>query len=615
MTNEPPRTTPALDDAMQLFNTGNYTGVIALVSGTSDPALLLLAARSYAETGQYDTAGYLLRDLIQIMPGSSYLHSYLADVMEKTGDEHAVSEYATALILDPENRPALRNYARLLLAGNDLRGAIPSLRSLVRFGSDPNDIRKLMQTLTQVGEPEEAAALHIQNFGEDEYSPEYIEALLAAKEYQKAMSVALRGWNTIRELIYLRLDLEALAALDPEAAESAYRSALDSFEEEQMDNEEVAQIRFSFILLEKLLGHYDAARYELGLLLKSRTDPVYRLLEAELAARTGHGDDANTIYRSLIAEECSKDAEIVDPAMQELIITRFKAFLDSVRSKEEVAGIISVLLSSYPTAVCLTQIGAAYEEARACTQARGWYYRAYRADYIHGGIAYAAFLKRLGEDRECETVIRYILTNITRAADVERVAGVVLNGKEAMYRIPKVMEQILARLTSVLEKLSSNGREMLAVGLLYAAGDALERQDYEECKWHCLLGLDVMPCYPAVIKVEDFMQLLSQAKGRALAERPVLLEKNAWLETTADPGSEPAPVANLLDLDEREQQVIAFLKEHREATEMDLRTVLNTRRVTGIVNGILTKAAEKGVKIIEKRGVGDRGEIYGYTGE
>lgn len=122
---------------------------------------------------------------------------------------------------------------------------------------------------------------------------------------------------------------------------------------------------------------------------------------------------------------------------------------------------------------------------------------------------------------------------------------------------------------------------MLAVGLLYAASDALERQDYEECKWHCPLGLDVMPCYPAVIKVEDFMQLLSQAKGRALAERPVLLEKNAWLETTADPGNEPAPVANLLDLDEREQQVIAFLKEHREATEMDLRTVLNTRRVTG----------------------------------
>ncbi|MDV0444429.1 hypothetical protein [Methanorbis rubei] len=614
MTPDPSRTTSALDDAMKLFNAGKFADVISLVSGTSDPALLLLAARSYTETGQYDTAGYLLCDLIQGMPASSYLHSYLADVMEKTGDEHAVSEYATALILDPENRPALRSYARLLLARSDLRGAIPSLRSLVRFGSDPADIRLLMKTLTEVGEPGEAAALHVQNFGEDEFSPEYVEALLAAKEYQKAMSVALRGWNTVREVVYLRLDLEALAALDPEAAESAYRSALDSFEEEQLEDDDVAQIRFSFVLLEKLLGHYDAARYELGILVKNRSDPVYRLLEAELAARTSHADEANAIYRQLIAEQCGKDSEVADPAMQELVINRFKVFLDAVRSKEEVAGIISVLLSSYPTAVCLTQIGAAYEDARACTQARDWYYRAYRADYIHGGISYAGFLKRLGEDRECETVIRYILTNVTRAADVELVAGEVLNGKEAMYRIPKVMEQVLTRLTSVLEKLSSNGREMLAVGLLYAAGDALERQDYEECKWHCLLGLDVMPCYPAVIKVEDFMQLLSQAKGRALAERPVLLEKNSWLVDAADV-SEPEPAANLLDLDEREQQVVAFLREHREATEMDLRSVLGTRRVTGIVNGILAKASEKGVKILEKRGVGDRGEIYGYTGE
>lgn len=58
------------------------------------------------------------------MPTSSYLHSYLADVMEKTGDEHAVAEYATALILDPENRPALRSYPRLLLEKQDLRGAL-----------------------------------------------------------------------------------------------------------------------------------------------------------------------------------------------------------------------------------------------------------------------------------------------------------------------------------------------------------------------------------------------------------------------------------------------------------------------------------------------------------
>ncbi|MDR0438668.1 MAG: hypothetical protein LBH02_00395 [Methanocalculaceae archaeon] len=615
MTNEYFRTTPVLDGAMQLFNAGKFTDVINLVSGTNDPALLLLTARSYAEIGQYDTSSLLLRDLVQIIPRSSYLHSYLADVMERTGDDHAVSEYATALILEPENHSALKGYSRLLLKKNDLRGAIPSLRSLVRIGSDAADVRKLMQTLIEVGEPEAAAAIHVQYFGENEHSPEYVEALLATGEYQKAMSVALRGWNTVRELVYLRLDLEALAALDPKAAENAYRSSLDGFEEEKMDNEDVSQIRFSFVLLEKLLGHYDAARYELGLLLKTHTDPVYLLLDAELAARTNHDDEANFIYRQLIAEECGKDPEIADHAIQELIINRFKIFLDSVRSKEEIAGIISVLLSPYPTALCLTQIGASYEEANACVQARDWYYRAYRADYIHGGVAYAAFLKRLGEDRECEVVIHYILANITHVVDVEFVANVIFNGKEAMYHLPKVMELVLVRLTSFFEKLSSNGREILAVAHLYAADDALERQDYEECKWHCLLGLDVMPCYPADIKIENFVQVLSQVKDRMLAERSVFLEKNVWLETAAITNVEPESVVSLLDLDEREQQIVAFLKKHREASEMDLRSVLNTRRVTGTVNGILTKAAEKGVKIIEKRGVGDRGEIYGYTGE
>jgi hypothetical protein len=263
----------------------------------------------------------------------------------------------------------------------------------------------------------------------------------------------------------------------------------------------------------------------------------------------------------------------------------------------------------------LTQIGASYEEASASAQARDWYYRAYRADYIHGGASYAAFLERIGENRECEVVIRYILANITHVVDVEFVANVVLNGKESIYRLSKVMDLVLVCLTSFFEKLSSNGREMLATAHLHAAYDALERQDYEECKWHCLLGLDVMPCYPAVIKIEDFVQILSRVKGRMLAEHPVLLEKSVWFGPAITTSVDHESVTNLLDLDEREQQIVAFLKEHHEATEMDLRSVLNTRRVTGTVNDILIKAAEKGVKIIEKRGVGDRGEIYGYVGE
>jgi hypothetical protein len=47
---------------------------------------------------------------------------------------------------------------------------------------------------------------------------------------------------------------------------------------------------------------------------------------------------------------------------------------------------------------------------------------------------------------------------------------------------------------------------------------------------------------------------------------------------------------------------------------MELRTLLGTRRVVGIVNRLVQKAARHGVTLIEKKGLGDGGEIYEYTG-
>ena len=606
MTDDPAATAKNLSVGMELFNAGKYAEVISFASGTSDPALLLLTARSYTETGQYDTAGSLLKDLIRLMPASSYLHSYLGIVLEHSDADAAAEEHATALLLDPENKTALRHYSALLLAKEDLRGAIPSLRALVRLENRPEDIRTLMQTLTRVGEPSEAIALHIQNFGGDTFSHEYIDALYAEKEYQKAMQLSLRAWNAVIDTVYLRQSLDSLSALDPAVAERAYRSALDSLEEACVEDETVSQIRFSYILLEKLLGNYTSARYELGELLKTANDPVYGLLFAELEARLGNGDAANSVYRELITRLCSADD--ADPLLQELVIAKFTAFLSTVRTKEEVAGIISVILSPYPTPVCLAWIGKAYEEAGSLSQARDWYYRAYRADFIRGGIAYAGFLKRSGDERECETTIRYMVTNAVKIQDIETIADAVFNGGEEIYKIAKAKDLIIKKLGSVTDRLSSPGREMLSAGYLYSAVDSLERQDYETCKWCCLAGIDVLPCYPEKIRVEDFMDVLSRLKGRVLAERPVIVE-------TQEEEEEPDVQNSVLSfLDERESKVFIFLKEHREATEMDLRAVLETRRVAGIVNSMLAKLAEHGISLIEKRGVGERGEVYGYVG-
>jgi hypothetical protein len=77
----------------------------------------------------------------------------------------------------------------------------------------------------------------------------------------------------------------------------------------------------------------------------------------------------------------------------------------------------------------------------------------------------------------------------------------------------------------------------------------------------------------------------------------------------------PAPsVTDQLGLDEQEQKIVSFLRSHRKATEMELRTLLSTRRVVGIVNRLVQKAARKGLHLIEKKGVGENGEIYEYTG-
>ncbi|HJJ48612.1 MAG TPA: hypothetical protein O0X39_06465 [Methanocorpusculum sp.] len=609
----PEDTAKSISAAMELFNAGKYEDVISFVSGTDNPALLLLAARSYTETGNLETAEYLLSDLIKSMPDSSYLHGYLAAVYEKQNRQgKALEEYAAALVRDPENKAALRGYANSLLKRKDLRAAIPPLRALVRLENNADDIRLLMHTLTEIGEPGEAVALHVANFGEVGWNKEFIEALIASKDYQKALNVALPAWQATKDTAYLRLDLEALGALDTEAAESAYRSALDSFEEENITDENVSAIRFSFILLEKLLGNYDAAKYELAELLKTSNDPVFRMLEAELESRLDNGEGANLIYRRLITEICSADP--VDFDIAELVIDRFAAFLSAVRSKEEVAGIISVILSPYQTPVCLVKIAEAYEAAGALSQAKDWFYRAYRADYIRGGLVYARFLKRAGQIRECETVIRYMTTNTSDAAEVERIADTVLNGKEGLYQLTRAKELVLKKLAQVSVHLSSSGKEMLCAGYLYSGLDALERQDYEECKWYCLAGIDMLPCYPEKITVQDFTDVLARAKGRALVERPVLVDSESESPSAENTGSSDSVELDMTEFDEREQKAIAFIKEHREATEMDLRSVLDTRRVTGIMNAVLAKTAEMGVSLIEKRGVGDRGEIYGYIG-
>jgi hypothetical protein len=73
-------------------------------------------------------------------------------------------------------------------------------------------------------------------------------------------------------------------------------------------------------------------------------------------------------------------------------------------------------------------------------------------------------------------------------------------------------------------------------------------------------------------------------------------------------------ITDQLGLSEQERKIVEFLRSHRRASEMDLRKLLGTRRVVGIVNQLIQKATLQGISIIEKKGVGEDGEVYEYTG-
>ncbi|NTW92384.1 MAG: hypothetical protein HGA40_02950, partial [Methanoregulaceae archaeon] len=83
----------------------------------------------------------------------------------------------------------------------------------------------------------------------------------------------------------------------------------------------------------------------------------------------------------------------------------------------------------------------------------------------------------------------------------------------------------------------------------------------------------------------------------------------------AEPSGERSLVVRqfLETCDEQERRIIEYLMDHHEATELELRRLLNTRRVVGIVNRIIQKAASSGIQILEKRGAGEGGEIYSYV--
>lgn len=592
-------------EAFRLFEDGRYQeslNLCMLVLGSvKDQPLEVLAATNLFYTGKLDDAEVYFRDLAQKIPDSSYVHSYLAKVLEEQGDEGAIAEYATAVHLDPTNQDALRSYAEYLLARHDYYGALPVVKQLVMLAKNENDTRNLVRILIEIGEPQAALETHRTLLGDRTLGHEYLDALFSSRQYRAAATAALDAYRISNDPAILRKYLAALAQYDLTASLDAYES--------QAGTQGDMDILADYILLLTSSGNRKKA-LELCKELSGRTSlPIHRLMTCDVYAVLSDTEKAATEYERLITDEIRSKNDLDTLG---LIIGKYRKFLQlSFPASEAFTRFLSVVSKDVNIA-SLLETARFYEDLGNSAEARAWFYRAYRADFLSGGLEYAKFLAAHNEDRECEKVMLYILNNVKRSVDLHRVVAVIVDRHHPMHHMRRLMEHVIRRLEERRSSLNTKGLELLAIALLITGRQALEESDYAGCKRFCLRGIDVLPVHTKAIQLEDFLNLIRSCKDRSIADRPIMdlppTKRMAVQVSTLH------QIRQDLDLDEQEQKIVEFLRSHKKATESELRKALNTRRVAGIINRLIQKAAAKHMTIIEKKGFGDDGEVYEYVG-
>ena len=588
--------------AFRLLEAGDAPGALriaeGLMQGGAEPELAVLAATALYRLGRLDEAEAHLRDLARQMPGASYLHSLLGCVLAARGDERATAEFAEAIRLDPENPEALREYTRYLADREDHRAAARLGRRLVARSSRDEDRGLLLRSLLALGEYDEAVGV-LESAPPGPPSIEAAEALLGAGRARRAAALAADGYEATGDLAFLRAHLAAWTVFDPAGAVDAYAGWSGT----------APGIDFDRVLLLKSLGRYGEALQAAAALVAEDPAPFHRLVEAELLGLAGDPTGAERAAEAL-ARDLLGSLEDLDTL--EIVLRRYEDLLLGARPAPDALAQYVAVVGSDPTTVGLVRIGEASERQGALGQARDYLYRAYRSDFIRGGLAYARFLARQGEWRECEKVMLYCAEHTTKTADLERVAEVAFDAATGMHRLPRLLDRLAERLATHRETLSSFGQELAAVALLARATDAFEAGRYDRAKEWCLVGLDLFPAHAGELRLDDLYALLTRCKEEAVLDRPVLGRTRSAVAAVYEPPAPPPEAA--LSLSPDEARVVAFLREHQTATERELRAVLGSRRVAGLVNRLIRRAGETGTTLIERRGAGDEGEVYVYVG-
>jgi len=591
-------------DAFTLFEGGEYERSYALCRElqqfADDPAISVLCAANLFHMGRHEEAEAFFRDLSHSLPGASHVHSYLGRILELKGDDGALAEYARAVALDPGNLEALRCFASFVLRSGDPGKAVPVFSHLYSRSHRADDARLLARALFLSGRPSDALEVweHVPG-GRLPIDEDYISILLACGRFGQVAEFAWELYERSGKPLFARKYLEALVRTDRQRARAEY----PRFVEMTGDRD----VRYDYAGFLKDEGDFEKALSALGpLLLDGNAEGKHLLMECELLALLQERGAAVGHFRKLLERELDSMA---DPGFIQDILASYRIFLQTHHPFREAEAILLASLSTRTDPFSLLTVARFYEDAGDLREARSWYYRAYRSDSVQGGPPYAWFCYRTGDIRECEKVMIYVAGTARKVSDLLRLTEFSMREKGALLQMPRLLERLKTRLEEFSEILPLRGRELLAVVCHLYGSVSLEKGDSISCKRSCLEGLDVIPRDAKDIRPTDFLTLIEECKTRSLSEIPVLPHPE-----NREAGVPEPPDISLfeLDLDENERKILEFLRTRHQASEMELRVLLGSRRVSGMVNRILQKASSKGLVLIEKRGVGKDGEIYAY---
>lgn len=593
--------------AFSLFEEGKYRESLAICLASGQPAsdtqIAILTARNLYYLGRIEEAEAHVRDLLCRMPESSYLHSFLGKILEGKDEDAAVAEYVQAVTFDPGNQEALRSYAACLVAQRDFRKAVPVQKKLAALSGKEEDYRLLVQSLTSAGQAKEALSVYRSSIRWKDADRDHIGALMAAGIYTDAAKEALAAYQVTGSVDFARTYLQAHARNNPEAALQEYKEFFSAHRD----------VGTGYDYATLLLSMGKAAE-SLGVcqeLLDSETagsHPRIRLLLCRVNAMVGEREKALGCFEHLIKGAL---ANLEDPGFLSDLLAGYREYLFTYYPAKEAVARFLQQVSGTPHVVCLLSTAQLYGHIGDLSEAQSFYYRAYRSEYLSGGMAYARFLARQNDRRECEKVLLYILNNVKKTRDLESVAGFILDEEWRFFSQPRILDRLVRALESHIPALGSGGFEYLSVAYLLSASGALKERNYRACKEFCLRGIDVVPPLSTHIRPEDFLELIRACKEQTLSDIPVMEQR----KEDAGMNEREEALAKFIDsCDDQERKIIEFLRTHREASEMDLRQLLNTRRVVGIMNRIMQHGASSGFALIVKKGSGQGGEVYAYNG-